>query len=150
MTLHRMLKNYTDAKRKLPQMVINAMIELRIEPTDRKNRSVVEMAAQAPEPATREEAVATVKMAHAKVVAMKRTAKAETGPVKPGSLDDFTLRIVRMFESRYRSCPPSSRDDEVRYVLERVVNNLRANVRELHIYSRADQVRKPAAAKGKI
>jgi cysteinyl-tRNA synthetase len=89
-------------------------------------------------------------MAHSRVIAMKRTAKAETALVELGSLDEFTERIVRMFESRYRSYLPSSRDDEVRYILEKVVNCLRANVRELRTYSRADQVRKPAAAKGEI
>jgi len=148
-TLYRLIENYKQTQR-LPQFVIDAMIESRIEPTSTKNRDVVQIVAQAPEPATREEAMAAVKMAHSRVIAMKRTAKAETALVELGSLDEFTERIVRMFESRYRSYLPSSRDDEVRYILEKVVNCLRANVRELRTYSRADQVRKPAAAKGEI
>lgn len=148
-TLYRLIENYKEAQR-LPQIVVDAMIESHIEPTSTKNRDVVQIVAQIPETATREDAAAAVKLAHSRVIAMKRTAKAETAPVEPGSLEEFTRRIVRMFEARFGSYSPSHRDDEVRFILEKVVNCLRANVRELRTYSRADQVRKPAAAKGEI
>ncbi len=148
--LDRLFSSYTTVKSRLPQIVINAMIELRIEPTAGKNRAVTKAVEQASEPTTREEAIAAVKVANEKFIEMKRTARVEAALVEPGSVEDFAQRIVCMFESHYRTYSASDRDKELQYVLEKIVNNLRSNVRELRSYSRASQVPKPAAMKGRI
>jgi hypothetical protein len=114
------------------------MREEDLDPTRGENLSLVKSLTKAPEPASHAEAKASLKVARANVVKMK---PAVANP--PSELEDFAARIVRMFESRYRTYRGTDRDEQIRFVLEKVVNVLGADVRELRTYGRPDRVPKP-------
>jgi AraC-like DNA-binding protein len=137
-TLSRVFRNYDDA-RQLPLAFVDVMREEEIDPAEGENRKLVKALTTAPEPANHAEARATLKVARANVVKMKPAA---ANP--PSELEDFAERIVRMFKSRYDAYSGADRDEQIRFVLERVVNVLHAEVRELRKYDRPDRVPKPA------
>lgn len=141
----RLLEKY-DTAGGLGPFLFDKMLEQRIDPRLPRNRLVVEMLEKAPKPADREAATAAVKAA--KVLTMKRTAANSSQQAVQGD-DAFACRIKKLVDPWYHTFPLETRDAELRYVLEKLVNTLRADVRELRIYSRPDQVRKPAAAGGR-
>jgi hypothetical protein len=59
----------------------------------------------------------------------------------------FATRVVRLFEERFGSYRGEDRDELIRFVLERVVKALNADVHELRTDDRPDPVRKPANPK---
>lgn len=137
-TLYRLLENY-EATKQLPLYFIDAMLEAGIDPAVTGNREVVQALASVPKPVSVAEAEASVNLVRSNVISMKRAVESS-----PSEVEEFARRIVRMFEARYRSYQGADRDDQIRFILEKVVNVLRADVRELHTYSRPDHVRKPA------
>lgn len=147
-TLQRLLKNYDDAQT-LGNLVINQMLEEHIDPSLPRNRPMVKMLAQAPKPESKEEATAAVKAAQSNVIAMKNAARSAGQETESDASDEFARRLVRIVDPWYRAHSLATRNDELRYILEKLVNMLRADVRELRIYSRPDQVLKPAANGGR-
>lgn len=114
------------------------MKEEGLDPVRGENRHLVKTLTMAPKPANHEEARASLKVARANVVKMTPAVQDA-----PSELEEFATRIVRMFEARYRSYHGEDRDQQIRFVLERVVNVLGANVQELRICDRPDRVPKP-------
>jgi hypothetical protein len=141
-TLSRLISNSEQAL-KLPQYVLEEMIELKLDPTETKNRGVVAELARAPKPSSREQAAENVKSVYSAHLAVKKAAKRPATSSDPDSLDDFARRIVRLFEGRLRSMPPSTRDTDIRYVLQKVAKALRADVVDLKTYNQPDPVQKP-------
>lgn len=136
-TVYRIIEDFERASQ-LPPIVLEAMLEQQIEPAAAKNISVVETLLNMPEPKTSEKASAVVREAFKKQVLQK----AKTASVKP-TLEAFAERIVKQFEDRYRSTPPEQRDAEVQYILELLVNTMRAPIRELRQFGRPTLVPKP-------
>lgn len=148
-TLRRLLTNYDRAK-ELGEAVIDEMLEQRIDPSLTRNRRVVETLAQAlPKPATREEATAALDFARSNVIAMRNVIQDNSAGSEPEPAEAFARRLAKVVEPWYRSFPVQDRDVQLRFVLEKLVNMLRADVRELRIYSRPDQVHKPAFGGGR-
>lgn len=170
-TLYRLLKNFKNSQQ-LSLFFVDQMREEGIDPVLTRHQALVKTLTLAPEPANREEAKVSLKTARAKVLKMSPVArKAHTAPraetaqnfqatkpidnagvkdsagtaqISDVEIDEFAARIVRMFEERFGAYHGEGRDAQIRSVLERVVNTLGADVRELRIDSRPDRVRKPA------
>lgn len=136
-TLYRLLGNFNDAKQ-LPLVFVEVMREEGLDPVRGENRSIVKSLTEAPKPATHAEAKASLNVARAKVGKMAPAVQTAQSKV-----EEFATRIVRMFEARYRTYREPDRDEQIRFVLERVVNVLGANVRELRTFGRPDRVPKP-------
>ena len=136
-TVFRMLEDYERAS-KLSPIILEAMREQQIEPAAAKNSDLVEILLKMPEPKTSEKASAVVREAFNKQVVQK----AKKASVK-ADLEAFSERIVKQFEDRYRSATPQQRDAEVLYILELLVNRLRAPIRELRQFGRPTLVPKP-------
>ena len=147
-TLRRLLSNY-DKAQELEQVVVDEMLEQHIDPALPRNRTVVEMLGRDPRPKNREEAAAAVSSARSNLIAMTNPPKTDPEAGEPQSTEEFARRLARLVEPWYRGFPLEDRDVQLRYVLEKLVNRLRADVRELRIYSRPDQVRKPAVGGGR-
>lgn len=139
-TIYRIVDDFERAVR-LPDSTIQAMLDQKIDPAERRNARGVEHLIQMPEPATREEAAAAVASAFEKRPAL-RGGGARVGSVNR-ALDAFADQIVKQFEQRYRSVAPERRNMEVRYVLERIVNTLRSPISDLRQFSRPALVPKP-------
>jgi AraC-like DNA-binding protein len=149
-TLYRLLKNFNSSKQ-LSLFVMDEMREQGIDPVLTRHQALVGTLTEAPEPANREEAKASLTTARAKVLKIPSVArKARTAPsaqaAQTTKATDAT-RIVRMFEERFGAYRGEDRDAQIRSVLERVVNSLGADVRELCIDHRPECVRKPAKSK---
>ncbi len=136
-TVFRMLEDYERASQLSP-IILEAMREQQIEPAAAKNSDLVETLLKMPEPKTSEKASAVVREAFNKQVVQK----AKKASVK-ADLEAFSERIVKQFEDRYRSATPQQRDAEVLYILELLVNRLRAPIRELRQFGRPTLVPKP-------
>ena len=136
-TVFRIIEDYERASQ-LPPIVLEAMREQQIEPAAAKNSDLVEILLKMPEPKTSEKASAVVLEALKKQVLQK----AKKASVK-ADLETFSERIVKQFEDRYRSATPQQRDAEVKYILELLVNRLRAPIRELRQFGRPTLVPKP-------
>jgi hypothetical protein len=136
-TVFRIIEDYERADR-LPAIILEAMLNQNIDPAAAKHARVVENLLLAPEPKTGEEASAVV----AKTFKTHLLQKKKEASAKPG-LEAFAQRIVKQFEDRYRSAAPEQRDAEVQYILELLVNTLRAPIRELRQFGRPTLVPKP-------
>ncbi len=136
-TVFRIIEDYERASQ-LPAITLEAMLDQKIDPAAARNARVVENLLRIPEPKTSEDASAVVTGAFKSHVQQK-TQKA---PAKTG-LEAFAERIVKQFEDRYRSSAPQQRDAEVKYVLELLVNTLRAQIGELRQFGRPTLVPKP-------
>ena len=136
-TVFRMIEAYETASQ-LPAITLEAMREQNIDPAAAKNIAVVETLLKMPEPKTSEKASAVVRQAFKTQVLQK----AKRASVK-ADLEAFSEKIVRQFEDRYRSAAPQQRDAEVQYILELLVNTLRAPSRELRQFGRPTLVPKP-------
>jgi AraC-like DNA-binding protein len=164
-TLYRLLKNFNSSKQ-LSLFVMDEMREQGLDPVLGKHQPLVETLTAAPEPANREEAKASLKAARAKVVKMAPAARnartvrtaptaetaqtaqtTDTTQIADIEIDEFATRIVRMFQERFGAYDGEDRDEQIRLVLERVVNVLHADVHELRTDDRSDRVRKPAKTK---
>jgi hypothetical protein len=136
-TVFRIIEAYEKAAQ-LPAMTIKVMLDQDIDPAAAKHARVVEKLLRIPEPKTSEEAAADVTEAFRTLV----LEKAKQASAKP-DLEAFAERIVKQFEDRYRSAAPQQRDAEVQYILELLVNTLRAPIRELRQFGRPTLVPKP-------
>lgn len=145
-TIDRIIEDYERASQ-LSSITLGAMVEQKIDPAAAKNAPVVEKLVQMPRPATREQAAEAVRIAVQEHVAQKKAAKKSGAKSTEHGLEEFTARVVKLFEHRYKSVMPQQRDVELRYVLERVVNTLRADIRELRQYGRPALVPKPEIGK---
>lgn len=167
-TLYRLLENYYNAKQ-LPLIFVEVMQQEGIDPVLTKHQALVETLTEVPEPTNREEAKASLNTARAKVLKMPPVVrKARTAPTAPTAptaetaqtaqtadttqiayieIDEFATRVVRMFEERFGSYRGEDRDEQIRLVLERVVNVLNADVHELRTDGRPGRMCKPDKAK---
>jgi AraC-like DNA-binding protein len=164
-TLYRLLKNFNSSKQ-LSLFVMDEMREQGLDPVLGKHQPLVETLTAAPEPANREEAKASLKAARAKVVKMAPAARTastvraappvgtaqtaqttDTAQIAEIEIEEFARRIVRMFEDRYGSYRGEDRDEQIRSVLERVVNVLHADVHELRTDNCPDRVGEHAKTK---
>jgi hypothetical protein len=142
--VYRIISVYERASN-LPETVVDALVERNIDPAAGKNVELVDNLLQMPRPETRQEAATAVTEAFEKHSARKRLAKKKkAAKSEKASVEEFAAHIVKQFEGRYRSAAPDVRDAEVRYVLERVVNTLRAEIRELRRFGRPALVPGPA------
>jgi hypothetical protein len=140
-TVFRIIDDYERAS-KLPQIVIEAMEAQKLDPAAPKNAGIVGKLAQMPEPSTRKKADSVVARMHTEHTIGKKVARAAKNRDKE-SLEEFAKRILCHFQNRFGSMPQEKRDADLRYVLELVVNSLRAEIRELRLYGRPTQVPKP-------
>jgi hypothetical protein len=136
-TVFRMIEDYESASQ-LPAITLEAMREQNIEPAAAKNSDLVETLLKMPEPKTSEKASAVAREAFKTQVLQK----AKRASVKL-DLEAFAERVVKQFEERYRSDTPQQRDAEIQYILELLVNRLRAPIRELRQFGRPTLVPKP-------
>jgi hypothetical protein len=139
-TIFRIIVDYELAAR-LPAIIIEAMLDQNIDPAAHKYADAVEELFEMTEPEIPEEAAAVVATAMKRRSDRKRK-KASSRTAKAG-LEEFTDRIMKQFEERYRSVPPDQRDRELQYVLETIVNTLHSPIRELRQCSRPALVPKP-------
>lgn len=143
-TVLRIAEEYEFASQ-LPELTRDAMVEQKLDPAAGKNAGLVENLLELPAPETREQAVAEVKVASQAHLEKKQAAKKATAKLsRKDDLEQFAQRILRQFKERCRSATPEQRDAEVRYVLELVVNTVRADIREQRQYGRPSLVSKPA------
>lgn len=143
-TVFRVIADYERAQG-LPLIMVEAMLDQEIDPAEAKNSKITESLLQMPEPETPKEAVASV--AKAVQERMKRKKAAVRAKHARAGVEDFAKRILRQFEDRYRTADRLLRDDEVKYVLELLVNTLRIPIRELRQYPRPALVPKPGQRK---
>lgn len=106
-----------------------------------ENRQAVQNLATVPEPANRDERKASPR------AAAKAADIATAAQTPPMDAEEFATRVVRLFEERFGSYRGEDRDEQIRFVLERVVKALNADVHELRTDNRPDPVRKPANSK---
>jgi hypothetical protein len=121
---------------------VEVMQEEGIDPVRTKNQPLVKELSAATKPADHKEARDALHAAQTNVVQMKPATQSA-----PTEVEEFAMRIVRMFEARYGSYRGADRDEQIRFVLERVVNVLGADVHELRTYGRSDRVPKPKHSK---
>jgi len=141
-TVYRIIDDYERASRVAP-ILLEAMVDEKIDPAAPKNAKLVEKLIQMPAPSSRKEATAVVKRAHKGIEARKKEERAVKQPVAQ-SLDNFTAEIVRKFERRYKNVARDKKlESEVRYVLEQIVNDLDVNIRDLRRFKRLDQIPRP-------
>jgi hypothetical protein len=142
-TVYRIIEDYERASR-LPSIVLKAMEAQKIDPAAPKNAGMIQKLAQMPEPATR-------KKAELVVAQVRREDAVEKKAVRAAKLHDnedietFAARMLRYFEGRFGTVSPQQRDYELRFVLELIVNSLRADIRELRQFGRPTLVPKPAS-----
>ena len=136
-TVFRIIEDYERASQLSP-IILEAMLEQQIEPAAAKHARVVENLLRIAEPKTSEQASAAVTKAF-KTHVVQKTKRASAKP----ELEAFAERVVKQFEDRYRSATPRQRDAEVQYILELLVNTLRAPIRELRQFGRPTLVPKP-------
>ncbi len=142
-TVYRLMEGYESASR-LPQTMLEVLEEQKIDPAAGKNSDLVDNLLEMPAPKTREEAASAVKAASQSHLEKKRAAKKAIAKLSQrDGLDQFAHRILKQFGERYRSVKAERRDEEVRYILELVVNTLRSDIRELRQYGRPALVPKP-------
>lgn len=141
-TVDRIIEDYERAS-SLPALVIEAMEEQKINPAEAKNAPVIANLAQVPQSVTREEADEAVRIAIQYHVTQKKAAKKASSKPTETTVEEFAAHVVKLFERRYRNMPPEQRDADLRYVLEHVVNALRADIRELRHYGRPVLVPRP-------
>lgn len=98
--------------------------------------------ATASEPSNRAEAKVPKPAARVKALKIAPAAQA-----LPSDAEEFSMRIVRLFEEHFGAYDGEDRDEQIRMVFERVVKALNADVHELRIDDRPDPVRKPANSK---
>ena len=139
-TLFRMIEDFERASQ-LPAITIEAMQDQNIDPAAGKHMEKVEELLKMPEPQTREEAATAVTAVVKRQAAQKRKRVASVR--SKADPEVFADGIVKQFEDRYGSLSAEERDAVLRYVLERVVNKLRSQIRELRQYSRPALVPKP-------
>lgn len=140
-SLYRIIRDFERADR-LPAITMEAMLEQNVDPAAHKHAEAIEELLEMPEPQTREEAATAVAAVAKRQTTQKRKKVASVRAT--ADVEVFANRIVKQFEDQYRSATPAERDEEVRYVLERVVNTLRAPIRELREFGRPALVPKPA------
>jgi len=136
-TVFRIIEDYERAAQ-LPAITLEAMREQNIDPAAAKHAGVVENLLRLPEPKTSEKASAVVREAF-KTHVLQKTKKAAPKP----DLEAFAERVVKLFEDRYRSAAPEQRDAELQYILELLVNSMRAPIRKLRQFGRPTLVPKP-------
>jgi hypothetical protein len=137
-TIFRLVQEYALAK-DLPRVVIDTLIERKIDPAAGKNVKRIKLLLEMPKAETREQAEATVTTVFHGIAERKTSAKPEDLDIEA-----FCARVVKQFEDRYRTARPIIRDEEVRFVLEMVVNTLRMDIPEMKGYGRPELVPKPA------
>ena len=99
----------------------------------------VQNLANASEPSNSEEA--KIPQPAARVKTPKAAPSAQT---IPSDAEEFSMCIVRMFQERFGAYDGEDRDEQIRLVLERVVNVLHADVHELRVDNGPDHVRTTA------
>ncbi len=141
-TVYRIIEDYERASQ-LPQIVLEAMEAQKIDPAAPKNAGMIQKLALMPKPATRKNAAAIVAQVRTEQAIQKKaviSAKTRSGE----DVEDFAARVLRQFKDRFGTIPSQQRDAELRYVLERIVNTLRADIRELRQFGRPTLVPRPA------
>jgi hypothetical protein len=142
-TIFRIIEDHERATQ-LDPVVLEVMEERGIDAAAPKNAAMVANLLEMPAPKTREEAASAVKAASQSHLEKKRAAKKAIAKLSQrDGLDQFAHRILKQFGERYRSVKAERRDEEVRYILELVVNTLRSDIRELRQYGRPALVPKP-------
>jgi hypothetical protein len=143
-TIYRIIDDYEQAA-KLDSIVLEAIEKQGLDAAARKNALLVATLLEIPAPETQKEAAAAVKAASQAQMEKKRAAKKTVAKVsRTDDFEQFTQRILRQFTERYQSATSEKRDAEVRYILELLVNTLRADIHELRQYSRPSLVPEPA------
>jgi hypothetical protein len=115
-TLERLIESCEHA-RSLPSLVIQAMIELKINPAETKHAALIQNLAQLPAPPSREEAAAAVKMANDQHISRKRVARTAKTSADSAPLSEFEAKAIRLFRLRYRETISASAKAEIRQVL---------------------------------
>jgi hypothetical protein len=141
-TLFRILDDYERAAQ-LPAIVLEAMQDQNIDPAAHKHAALIEELVQIPEPRTGEEARVVVAGAIKELVERKKQKRKAISKSITTDVEEFANKVVRQFQDRYPSAPTEDRDEEVQYVLELVVNTLRAPIVELRQFSQPALVPKP-------
>lgn len=125
-TIYRLVEEYEYASQ-LPQITRDAMQEQQIEPCARKNAGLVTALLKEPQPSTREDADAAVKIAYQNNLAQKQQRKM-TVETEEVSIDKLAARISKILIGRYKLADPSKRDDELQNLFELVASKLQADI----------------------
>jgi hypothetical protein len=105
-----------------------------------ENRATAQTLTTVPEPANRDEPKASPR-------AVAKAANIAATQTPPMDAEEFATRVVRLFQKRFGAYNGEDRDEQIRLVLERVVNVLHADVHELRTDNCPDRVREHAKIK---
>lgn len=141
-TVYRIVHDFEQAE-KLPPLLIDAMLEQKIDPAAAKHAPLVENLLQMPVPQSHHQAEVAVTRAVRDVARMRQTKEKKTKSAANEGLEEFATRIAVQFESRYRSASPRKRNLEMQYVFELAAATVHANIRELGRYDLPSAVPKP-------
>ncbi len=142
-TVYRIIANYERASH-APTILLEAMEAQKIDAAAPKNAALIQKIVEMPAPATPTEAKEIVARVSNEIAVMKRERRAARKSVTK-DIEEFAGAMVRQFESQFGKMPPRQRDAELRYVLERIVNTLRADIKTLRQFSRPALVPNPAS-----
>jgi hypothetical protein len=143
-TVFRLIDNYERVVG-LPAITIDALQDQDIDPAAPKKAPIIESLFRIPIQETREQAAVAVAGAVSRYIVQKKNGGSRNH--NTGNLEEFARKVVKQFKDRYQSRAPQDRDEEVQYVLERVVNTLRVPITELCQFSRPALVPKPRSPK---
>ncbi len=142
-TVYRIIADYERASH-APTIFLEAMEAKKLDPAAPKNAPLIQKIIEVPAPSTHKEATAVVERIQNDISAQKRE-KRIARKSSANSLEEFAAGMIRHFEKRFGDMPPNQRDAEVRYVLGRIVNTLRADIKALRQFKRPTLVPKPGS-----
>jgi hypothetical protein len=140
-TVYRIIADYGRASH-APTIVLQAMEAQKIDAAAPKNATLLRNLLEMPAPATTKEAEEVVARVCNEIAIEKREKRAAKKSAEK-DIEEFAGAIVRQFESQFGKMQPKQRDAELLYVLERIVNTLRADIKTLRQFSRPALVPKP-------
>ena len=140
-TVSRIIEE-SEAAVALHPFVLEAMEQHGTDPGKKKNARVVEDLLKRPIASSRQEADAAVRFAVAK------SAGKQKGKAKPASdsIEEFTDRMVKLFEDRFNTLSPEARTPELRYCIEKVLSALHTDIPTLYRMPISEDTHDTAAA----
>lgn len=128
-TIYRLIEDYERAENLTP-ILVDAMVEQKIDPAARKNATLVTNLLQVPAPQTRAEADAVVATAMREQVAEKKARKGPKPVLRAKELKALARNIVEECRHHFRNAGQEERKAELRYVFGEVVAALGLSMEE--------------------
>lgn len=119
-TIYRIVGDY-ERTENIPPILVEELEKQGIDPSARKNASLVNELEQTPAPASSKEAARVVDKAVAKQKAHRKASRDATAKKSP---EEFSRQIIALFKKRYAGMPPEEAQAEMRKVFLKVVEGL--------------------------